>query len=93
MENAKIARKQFKDRPMSPQQSILYWTEYVFRHKGAPHLKSHALNLPLYQYLLLDVIAILLILAIIILLIVRKMYTFFYNYVWKNTNKNRIKSE
>ncbi|VVC25562.1 Hypothetical protein CINCED_3A018273 [Cinara cedri] len=52
--NAKIASELFNDRPMSPQQSVVYWTEYVIRHKGAPHLKSQALNLTWYQYLLLD---------------------------------------
>lgn len=58
MRNAKVASKLFKDRPMSPQQSILYWTEYVIRHKGAPHLIPHALNLTWYEYLLLDMIAV-----------------------------------
>lgn len=43
---------------MSPTESVVYWTEYVIRHKGAPHLKSHAFNLTWYQYFLLDVIAV-----------------------------------
>ena len=56
MKNAKIASNILKDRPMTPAQSVVYWTEYVIRHKGAPHLKSHAVNLTWYQYFLLDVI-------------------------------------
>lgn len=56
-ENAKNAMKIFKDRPMSPESLVVYWTEYVLRHHGAPHLKSCALNLKWYQYYLLDVIA------------------------------------
>ncbi|XP_025194800.1 UDP-glucuronosyltransferase 1-7C-like [Melanaphis sacchari] len=56
-ENAKNAMKIFKDRPMSPKSSVVYWTEYVLRHRGAPHLKSRALNLTWYQYYLLDVMA------------------------------------
>lgn len=52
---------------MSPEKLIVYWTEYIHRHKGAPHLKSHALNLTWYQYFLLDVIATVLILSLIIL--------------------------
>lgn len=62
MNNAKITSEIFKDRPMSPAELVVYWTEYVIRHKGAPHLKSHALNLTWYQYFLLDVIVVLLIL-------------------------------
>lgn len=58
MINAKIVSEQFRDRPMSPAQSVDYWTRYVVRHKGAHHLKSHALNLSWYQYFLLDVIVV-----------------------------------
>ncbi|KAE9540022.1 hypothetical protein AGLY_005274 [Aphis glycines] len=56
-ENAKNTMKIFKDRPMSPESLVVYWTEYVLRHHGAPHLKSCALNLTWYQYYLLDVMA------------------------------------
>ncbi|XP_060852826.1 UDP-glucosyltransferase 2-like [Rhopalosiphum padi] len=56
-ENAKNAMKIFKDRPMSPESLVVYWTEYVLRHHGAQHLKSRALNLAWYQYYMLDVMA------------------------------------
>uniref|UniRef100_A0A2S2NAN2 UDP-glucuronosyltransferase n=1 Tax=Schizaphis graminum TaxID=13262 RepID=A0A2S2NAN2_SCHGA len=68
--NAKIASERFKDRPMSPTKSVVYWTEYVLRHKGAPHLKSHALNLKWYQYFLVDVISTFLFIVFIILFII-----------------------
>ncbi|XP_066998723.2 UDP-glucosyltransferase 2 [Anabrus simplex] len=35
----------------------VWWIEYVIRHDGARHLRSAALDLTWYQYLLLDVIA------------------------------------
>lgn len=50
--------EQFRDRPMTALQSAVYWTEYVIRHGGAPHLRPASVDLPLYQYLLLDVIAV-----------------------------------
>ncbi|XP_060842899.1 UDP-glucosyltransferase 2-like [Rhopalosiphum padi] len=74
MRNAKIASQRFKDRPMSPEQSVVYWTEYVIRHKGADHLKSHGLNLTWYQYFLLDVIAVILIFITLVLFVI---YIFF----------------
>jgi glucuronosyltransferase len=37
----------------------VFWTEYVIRHKGAPHMRSAVLDLTWYQYFLLDVIAVL----------------------------------
>jgi hypothetical protein len=36
--------------------TAIYWVEYVIRHKGAPHLRVAGLDLPWYQYHLLDVI-------------------------------------
>jgi len=61
---------------MSPQKSVVYWTEYVIRYKGAPHLKSQALNLTWYQYFLLDIIAVLLMFIFMSILIVLKLFKF-----------------
>lgn len=41
--------------PIKQLDKAVFWTEYVIKHKGAHHLKSAALNLSWYQYLLLDV--------------------------------------
>ncbi|XP_067012390.2 UDP-glycosyltransferase UGT5 [Anabrus simplex] len=57
-ENAKRISAAFRDRPMSPMETAVYWTEYVLRHRGARHMKTAAVDLPLYQYLLLDVMAV-----------------------------------
>lgn len=46
----------FRDRPMPPLETAIYW-EYVARHKGAHFMKTAAVNMPFYQYYLLDVIA------------------------------------
>lgn len=45
-----------KDAPITQKEAVVYWTEYVIRHKGAPHLRTIAADMPLYEYLLLDVI-------------------------------------
>jgi glucuronosyltransferase len=50
-------------------EQAVYWTEYVIRHKGAPHLRSAVLDLAWYQYYLLDVIAVLALAVVSILLI------------------------
>ncbi|VVC32608.1 UDP-glucuronosyl/UDP-glucosyltransferase [Cinara cedri] len=76
--NAKITANRFKDRPMTPQESVVYWTEYVIRHNGAHHLKSEALNLTWYQYLLLDVISVVAVLFVVLIYLMYKMSTFFY---------------
>lgn len=55
-QKTKELSKTFRDRPMSPMETAVYWTEYVIRHKGAPHLRSTAVGMPWYQYYLIDVI-------------------------------------
>ncbi|XP_049964018.1 UDP-glycosyltransferase UGT5-like [Schistocerca serialis cubense] len=47
----------FRDRPRPPLEEAIYWLEYVLRHRGAPHLRSAALDLSWHQHLLLDVAA------------------------------------
>ncbi|KAK5639920.1 hypothetical protein RI129_010731 [Pyrocoelia pectoralis] len=54
------------DQPMTGLERAVWWTEYVIRHKGAPHLKSPLKDYPWYQYLLLDVMAVLIISFIIL---------------------------
>jgi glucuronosyltransferase len=58
----------FRDRPITPLNTAIFWTEYVIRHRGAPHMRSAALELSWYQYLLLDVIAVLFVIAAAILI-------------------------
>ncbi|XP_026811233.1 UDP-glucuronosyltransferase 2C1-like [Rhopalosiphum maidis] len=91
--NAKITSERFKDRPMSPEKLIVYWTEYIHRHKGASHLKSHALNLTWYQYFLLDVIAAILILSLIILFVCYTIIKIIYKNSLKYLYNFKPKSE
>ena len=48
----------FRDSPRTPTETAADWLEYVIRHGGAKHLRSAALDLNIFQYLLLDVIAV-----------------------------------
>jgi glucuronosyltransferase len=69
-----------KDEPGSSLNRVIWWAEYVIRHNGAKHLRSAALDLAWYQYLLLDVVAFLfLLLAITVLvsyLILKNIYLY-----------------
>jgi glucuronosyltransferase len=50
--------------------TAVFWTEYVIRHKGAPHLRPAILDLVWYQYLLLDILAVILLFVITVFLLV-----------------------
>jgi len=47
----------FRDRPRSAMADAVWWIEYVVRNRGARHLRPLGADLPLHQYLLLDVAA------------------------------------
>ncbi|XP_017087037.2 UDP-glycosyltransferase UGT5-like [Drosophila bipectinata] len=55
-DNIKKASKIFRDRPLSAMDTAMYWINYVIEHRGAPHLVSVGVELPWYQFYLLDVI-------------------------------------
>ncbi|KAK4879422.1 hypothetical protein RN001_007568 [Aquatica leii] len=58
-----------QDQPMAGLEKVIWWTEYVIRHKGATHLRSPFLDVPLYQFLLLDVVGVLIALFILLILV------------------------
>lgn len=91
-QNAKKQSQIFKDRPLSPLESAVYWTEYVIRHKGAPHLKSAAVELYWYQYLLIDVILFILIIGFLFLYVTQKIVKYVYKkYIHSKIKINKIK--
>ncbi|KAF5292539.1 hypothetical protein FQR65_LT01685 [Abscondita terminalis] len=77
----------FKDRPLSPLDTAVYWVEYVARHKGAHHLKTAAAGMPYHQYLLLDVV------AFMILILVVSIYVFYQTVVAMMMNKLKTKEK
>ncbi|CAH1987226.1 unnamed protein product [Acanthoscelides obtectus] len=58
---AKRLSEIYRDRPLSPLDTAIYWVEYVLRHKGAHFMKTAAVHMPWYQYYLIDVIGFLVI--------------------------------
>lgn len=45
----------FNDNLVHPMDEAMFWIEYVIRSKGAKHLKSNAVNMSWFSYLLLDI--------------------------------------
>ncbi|CAH1993754.1 unnamed protein product [Acanthoscelides obtectus] len=69
-QNIKEWRNILEDQPMTNMKKAVFWTEYVIRHKGAPHLKTP--TLPWWKYFLLDVIAATLLICLVIVFIIFK---------------------
>ncbi|XP_055623210.1 UDP-glycosyltransferase UGT5-like [Toxorhynchites rutilus septentrionalis] len=65
--NARLISRRFRDKPMGPAKTAVFWVEYVIRHNGAPHMRSSALDLSFFEYRLLDVYALMLLIVLLIL--------------------------
>ncbi|GAB6021304.1 hypothetical protein CHUAL_003919 [Chamberlinius hualienensis] len=57
-EAAMIASGRMKDFVDKPTTRAAYWTEYIIRHKGAPFLKNMSEHFSWWQYFMLDVMSI-----------------------------------
>ncbi|XP_065208667.1 UDP-glycosyltransferase UGT5-like [Planococcus citri] len=86
----------FRDRPQSPQNTLLYWVDYVLRHKHVSHLKPAGAKLPFHQYLLLDVILFLsvvfIVISCIIYFILKKLVSILGNMLRKKSVMKKTKT-
>ena len=62
--NIQRASAIFRARPDTPRQRAAFWVKHVLKF-GSKHLRSHANDMPLYQYWMVDTMAFLLCLSIV----------------------------
>ncbi|CAH1160295.1 unnamed protein product [Phaedon cochleariae] len=87
--SAEDLSERFKDRPLSPMETAIYWIEYVAKYRGAPHIRTAAVLMPAYQYLLIDVIAFI---ALIVISFSYCMYKIAASVFLKLRRRNKIKT-
>ncbi|XP_069179905.1 UDP-glycosyltransferase UGT5-like isoform X2 [Procambarus clarkii] len=73
-ENVMRMSERMRDRPTSPRELAVFWTEYVIRHRGAPQLRSPAAQLSWVEFLMLDVLLLLLLALFLLLFILRRFF-------------------
>ncbi|KAG6458618.1 UDP-glycosyltransferase [Manduca sexta] len=67
-EKAREIQIRYHDRPVKASVEVVHWIEHVVKTKGAPHLRSPALHVPLYQKMYLDLLALVIVILLIVLL-------------------------
>ncbi|XP_060654634.1 UDP-glycosyltransferase UGT5-like [Drosophila nasuta] len=82
----------YRDRPLTARQSVIYWTEYVMRHKGAYHLRSPIVKLGFLARYNLDVYAILLLIFACSMIIFEFLLRFLVNTILLKT-QSKVKRE
>ncbi|SPP86139.1 UDP-glucuronosyltransferase 2B15-like isoform X3 [Drosophila guanche] len=68
--------KLYRDRPLTARETVIYWTEYVIRHHGAPHLQSPVMHMSFIAANNLDIYAILAIIVVVLLLLAKAVIKF-----------------
>lgn len=89
--NAQQLSRRFRDRPMTPQESVVFWTEYVARHDGAEFLRAAGNDMNFIQFHLIDIYCFLLSIVVIVLAVLRKVIKFLYHAVASNHQKLKSK--
>lgn len=64
-ENAKKLSKAYRDRPSTPLETAVWWTEYLGRGNALPYVRSEAANMSWCQRNLIDVMLVLALLALL----------------------------
>lgn len=67
LENARKLSKAFRDRPMKPLETAVWWTEYIGRGNGLPYVRSERVNMSWYERNLIDVAAFLIAITVLAL--------------------------
>ena len=65
----------FRSNTMGPKDRAVYWTEHVLKF-GGQHLHSYGLDMPWYEYLMLDILAFLLLMLTLALCLFSMIITF-----------------
>ncbi|KAK8404010.1 hypothetical protein O3P69_000225 [Scylla paramamosain] len=72
-ENVARMSASLRDQPTTPQERAVFWTEYVIRHRGAPQLRCPAAQLSWVEFLMLDVMGLLLLALLLLLFLIRRL--------------------
>ncbi|XP_066971028.1 UDP-glycosyltransferase UGT5-like [Macrobrachium rosenbergii] len=66
-QHVQLQSRIMRDQPISPQETVVFWTEYVIRYNGAKHLRCPIADMPWYKVYNVDVWAMMLLLALLML--------------------------
>ncbi|XP_050693301.1 UDP-glycosyltransferase UGT5-like [Eriocheir sinensis] len=79
-----------RDQLTTPQERAVFWSEYVIRHRGAPQLRCPATQLSWVEFLLLDVVGLLLLALLVLLLLLRCFLRAASTVVFGTYSKNKL---
>lgn len=87
MEAAQNVSFSYKHRPLTPSESVVWWSEYVIKTNGAPLINSISSHLPWYIYWNIDIYCVIL----AVLLAVLYSWVHMYRKIFKPKSKPQAK--
>lgn len=78
---------------MSPLDTAIYWIEYAIRHGSSHNMQSAAMDLSWWEYLLLDVLAVILFYCILLLKLCSLAFSMFQRYYKNRNNLQMVKDQ
>ncbi|XP_055304714.1 UDP-glucosyltransferase 2-like [Sitodiplosis mosellana] len=91
-EQAKIISDRFRDQPLTPLETAMHWVKHVAKNKGAPHLKSVAVELPFYKLYNLDVWTFIVGVFALVLFGVIKLIRSIGSFIFKSFSQQKLKN-
>ena len=79
----------YKSQPLIGKELAGYWVDHVLKF-GSKHFRSQAFDIPLYEYLLIDVLSFLLLVIVSIIFLVFICIRTIAKLVFKNSDKQKI---
>lgn len=73
LNKAKHTSAVFHENLVSPMDEAMFWIEHVAKFKGAKHLKSHAVNMSWFTYLLVDVFLVNLLAVLLVVFVLNRL--------------------
>ncbi|XP_044315811.1 UDP-glucosyltransferase 2-like [Drosophila rhopaloa] len=83
----------YRDRPLTAKQSVVFWTEYVLRHHGAPHLQSPAVHMSFIERNNLDIYTLLITIVVLFVFLTRLVAKFVWSKILGKANISTAKKK
>ncbi|XP_018351227.1 PREDICTED: UDP-glucuronosyltransferase 2A3-like isoform X2 [Trachymyrmex septentrionalis] len=94
-ENAQRLSKAYRDRPATPMETAIWWTEYIARGNGRFYFRSDSTGLSWYQRHLVDITLVLIIVSIIFIYILFRLVKLLLLLLrfFKRTSRNQVEEK
>ncbi|EDW97151.1 uncharacterized protein Dyak_GE26220 [Drosophila yakuba] len=79
----------YRDRPMTARESVVYWSEYVIRYRGAAHLQSPVVHMSFIAANNIDIYALLAVLLLALIFLLKTLFKLIFSKLCSKSKKKK----